>query len=115
MIYKVVDFEGKPLDARYEIDGDSIVFHSRAESSTPGAQHAHYGPALRVLLQRLSKAGLRISGAWVDSLAASRLSEEERRGLGTLRTCEECLSRESTQSRPMLIDGPLIWNPLCFR
>lgn len=64
----VLDDAGQPLDAHLELDRGDIVYHSR--SGTRGEQSARnldYGPALRLLLSRISDKGYKLRGVWLDS------------------------------------------------
>ena len=43
MTFQVVDDDGNPIDAHYEIEGASLVFHSRGGSKgSPHAQNTEY-------------------------------------------------------------------------
>jgi hypothetical protein len=68
MMYQVLNDAGDALDAHVEFDGNDLIFHSRGgKRGQPGARNLDYGPALRLLLQRLENNGLRVTGAWIDS------------------------------------------------
>jgi hypothetical protein len=67
MSYQVCADDGSLLDAHLDIDGTMLVFHSRGGSKGDKARNVDYSPALRLLLERLSKANLSVERAWVDS------------------------------------------------
>ncbi|MGN7752957.1 hypothetical protein [Sinorhizobium sp. 22678] len=79
MTYQVLKDDGAPLDAHLELEGVEFVFHSRGgKRGQPGARNLDYGPALRLLLQRIANAGLRLDGAWIDSDEVLHLPREQR-------------------------------------
>lgn len=65
--YQVLAEDGTPLDAHFDVDGNTIVFHSRGGTKGKNAKNVDYARGLRLLLQRLTKAGHRVQKAWVDS------------------------------------------------
>jgi hypothetical protein len=65
--YQVLADNGKPLDAHFDLDTDTIIFHSRGGSKKRGARNTDYSTALRLLLQRLHDANRTVENAWVDS------------------------------------------------
>ncbi|MEO7691194.1 MAG: hypothetical protein ABIS51_18065 [Sphingomonas sp.] len=67
------------MDARLEIDGNEIVFHSRGgKRGTSGARNLDYGAALRLLLHRLEDNGSTVEAAWIDSDEVLQLPRNER-------------------------------------
>lgn len=80
MAFAVLDDDDIPLDARLDIEGGELVFHSRGgKRGDPGARNLDYGPALRLLLHRLARSGRRISNAWIDSDEVLALDRDQRR------------------------------------
>lgn len=79
MVYQVLNGEGSPLDAHFEVAGRDIIFHSRGgKKNTPTIRNQDYGPALRLVLERLAGAGAAVSGVWVDTARTASLSEDQR-------------------------------------
>lgn len=78
MRYQVRDLENNLLDAHFEIDEDSVIFHSRGGSSGRGAQNKDYSLGLHAVLARLDRANLSLSGAWVDSSFVQNLPLRDR-------------------------------------
>lgn len=79
MVYLVLGDDGTPLDAHLDVVGNDIIFHSRGGTKgTPSIRNQDYGPALRLLLERLAAAGAQIEGAWVDSSRTAGFSEAQR-------------------------------------
>lgn len=77
--WQVVEPGGQILDAHLKIEGADIVLESRGGSR----QHANmrnsdYGPALRLILERLRSAGLTVEEAWVDSGRVQYLQATDR-------------------------------------
>lgn len=80
MIYQVLDEDGEAMDARLEIDGNDIVFHSRGGTrGTPNARNLDYGTALRLLLHRIEDNRAIVEAAWIDSDEVQNLPRSERR------------------------------------
>lgn len=77
-LYFLGDDDGKALDARFQVEGADIVFHSRGGAKAKGAINTDYTRALLLLVQRLAAAKVGIVGAWVDSLMAQTLPKSER-------------------------------------
>lgn len=78
MTYQAIADDGKPLDAHFDLDKDTIIFHSRGGSRKRGARNTDYSTALRLLLQRLGEAGRIIENAWVDSSAVQGMPISDR-------------------------------------
>ena len=67
MLYQMLADDGAPLDAHFEIEGNTIIFHSRGGTKGKNARNVDYSRGLRLLLQRLAAAGHPVKRAWVDS------------------------------------------------
>ena len=79
MTFQVVDDDGNPIDAHYEVEGASLVLHSRGGSKeSPHAQNTEYSLGLRTLLTRIQNSDLQIESAWVDSSRVQNLSLSQR-------------------------------------
>lgn len=79
MTYKVLDNIGRPLDARLDLDGGEIVFHSRGGTrGGASSRNLDYGKALRLLLERVAFAGRHLTGVWVDSDEVRHLPRAQR-------------------------------------
>jgi hypothetical protein len=79
MPYQVLDEDGRAMDAHIDLDPLGIVFHSRGGSRGRGdVRNQEYGPALRLVLQRIADAQVQIAGAWVDSSRVQALPIAER-------------------------------------
>lgn len=78
MPHQLLADDGTRLDARFDIEGDTIVFHSRGGSKTNGGINLDYTPALTILLTRLADGGLPVTRAWLDSQPAQGLPLEAR-------------------------------------
>lgn len=78
MPYQLIADEGHLLDAKFDIEDDSIVFHSRGGSRAKGGVNLDYTPALSVLLERLAAAGFPVTQAWLDSQPAQQLPVGDR-------------------------------------
>lgn len=79
MAFQVVDDDGNPLDAHFDLDGADMVFHSRGGTKgSAAALNTDYGRALRLLLDRIERNALGVQGAWVDSSRVQALPIEQR-------------------------------------
>jgi hypothetical protein len=78
MSFQVLSDDGKPLDAHFDVDGDTLIFHSRGGSKGKDARNADYSRALRLLLRRLTAAGYPAQRAWVDSNRVQSIAIAER-------------------------------------
>ncbi|WP_156928961.1 hypothetical protein [Bradyrhizobium sp. th.b2] len=79
MSYQVLNDDGEALDAHLDIEGNEIIFHSRGgKRGQASARNLDYGPALRLLLARLARAGTKIEGAWLDSDEVLHLPQDQR-------------------------------------
>lgn len=79
MSYQVLNDDGGALDAHLDIGGNEIIFHSRGgKRGQASARNLDYGPALRLLLARLARAGTEIEGAWLESDEVLHLPQDQR-------------------------------------
>ncbi len=79
-MYRLLDNDKEPLDATIDFDGGELILHSRGGvRGRPGSRNMDYGVSLRLLLQRIQDAQLRLAGAWLDSRDARPVSRDERR------------------------------------
>lgn len=78
MKYAVVDDTGKPLDAHFELDGTTVILHSRGGTKGKNARNTDYEAALRLLLARITSSKLAIAEVLVDSKAVKALPPEQR-------------------------------------
>jgi hypothetical protein len=67
LAYQVLAEDGTPLDAHFDVKGNTIVFHSRGGTKGKSAKNVHYARGLRLLIQRLIESGHPVQRAWVDS------------------------------------------------
>ena len=80
MSYQIHDDEHVPLDAHYDLEEDTIVYHSRGGSKgSANALNTDYSIGLKLLLTRVSKSQVSITDAWVDSSRTQALPIEDRR------------------------------------
>ncbi|RIV85955.1 HNH endonuclease [Aurantiacibacter zhengii] len=73
----ITDSEGKPLDAKIEVEGDAIIVHSRSGAGT-NARNPDYRPALEAILMRLAAIGAK-PAFYLDSRPVAHLPLERRR------------------------------------
>ena len=78
MAFQVLSDEGEEIDARFDIEGNEIIFHARGGNKENGID-AKYGPGLRTLLKRIYENGYTLSDAWVDSTRVKALDKTEKR------------------------------------
>jgi hypothetical protein len=79
MSYQVLDEAERLMDAHLDLDTSAIVFHSRGGSrGRSNSRNQDYGPALRLILERIAAARLNIDGAWVDSTRVQSLPLDQR-------------------------------------
>ena len=77
---RFLDDTGAELDAAYEVDSGDLILYSRGGSISSGqARNTDYGPAFRLLLERLQESDFQLRDVLVDSDRARHLPEEERR------------------------------------
>ena len=76
------DDSGAPIDAHFEVQSGNLVLHSRGGTKgTAQATNTDYQSALRLMLERFRRSGLKISDVWVDSSRVKNLPIERRRVL----------------------------------
>ncbi len=90
MSYQVLSEDGLPLDAHFDVEGETIIFHSRGGTKGKSARNVDYARGLRLLLQRLVEAGHPVQRAWVDSNRVQSIPIADR----------TILTREETASTP---------------
>lgn len=77
--YRLIDDDGKLLDASVEVEGAELVFHSRGgRRGAVGARNLDYGTALRLLLERIELSPLRLEDVRLDSREVQDLPDQER-------------------------------------
>ena len=77
--YQFHDDSGTPIDAHFEVQSGELVLHSRGGTiGSANARNTQYGPALRMLLERIHHSDLTLTGVWVDSTPTRRLPIEHR-------------------------------------
>lgn len=78
-LYQFHDDYGTPMDAHFEVQDEILILHSRGETiGAANARNTKYGPALRILLERIEHFKLTLVGVWVDSKRVQNISMEER-------------------------------------
>lgn len=75
------DANGNPLDAKIEVEGSTIIVHSRSGSAAASARNPDYRPALEAILERLGRAR-QAYAAYLDSQPVQHQSLGSR-ALGT--------------------------------
>ena len=79
-VYQFYDDSGALMDAHFEMQEEMLILHSRGGTiGTANAKNTEYGPALRILIERIKRAELMLVGVWVDSSRVQNLPMEERR------------------------------------
>jgi hypothetical protein len=98
MSYRVLNDDGGALDAHLDLEGNEIIFHSRGgKRGQVSARNLDYGPALRLLLTRLARSGVKIEGAWLESDEVLHLPEDQR----SLLSAQDFIAAPSTQFQYM--------------
>lgn len=77
-VFRVSADDDTAVDAHYEVDGDTIILHSRGGTKGKNAINTEYAEGLRVLLTRLSEGSIPLRRVWVDSSRVQGLSVEQR-------------------------------------
>lgn len=77
MALQVLRDDRSPLDAHLDLEGADIVFHAHGGSGDK-VVNGDYDLALRLVLERIVKSSLEITGAWVDSSTVQGLPLKER-------------------------------------
>jgi len=79
MNYQVQDDDQNLLDAKLNLDSKGIDYLSRGGSIKSGAAiNSDYGLGLRLILERIKKSNIKLSGIWVESSRVKNLPIEER-------------------------------------
>ncbi len=79
-LYQFQDASGVLLDAHFEVRNGKLFLLSRGGTKgAANARNTQYGPALRILLERINQSALSLAGAWVDSSRVQHLTMGERR------------------------------------
>lgn len=78
MVFQVQADDGSPMDAHFTLASNAIIFHGRGGNKGKKARNVDYSPALRLLLDRLSKAEIPIERVWVDSSPVQAMPIAER-------------------------------------
>jgi hypothetical protein len=76
--YQVLADDGTPLDAHFDVDDNTLIFHSRGGTKGKNATNVDYTPGLRLIVQRLTAGGYAVQRAWVDSSRVQAIPIEER-------------------------------------
>ena len=77
--YQFHDDLGAPIDSHFEVQSGALILHSRGGTiGSSNARNTQYGPALRILLERIHRSELTLTGVWVDSTPARQLPIEHR-------------------------------------
>lgn len=105
--------DGKRLDAKVEIEAETIILHSRGGAfGKSNLRNPDYRKALELILAKLKASQFRPSGVWLDSKPARALPEHERLLVGAAefsRPTEHLASEISKQAaafgRPLGTSG----------
>lgn len=82
MLVSIADDEGMPLNAKVEVEPESIILHSRGGAfGKSNLRNPDYRKALRAILERLGTDEVTPSGIWLDSQVAQRWPEDRRKVL----------------------------------
>ena len=77
--YQFHDDSGSPIDSYFEVHSSELILHSRGgKIGSVNARNTQYSMALRMLLERIDRSELTLSGVWVDSSIARRLPIAQR-------------------------------------
>ena len=77
--YQFHDDSGAPIDSHFEVQSGELILHSRGGTiGSANARNTQYGPALRILLERIHRSELTLTGVWVDSTPTRRLPIDHR-------------------------------------
>ena len=77
--YQFHDDSGAPIDSRFEVMPGELILHSRGGTiGSVNARNTQYGLALRILIERIKRSELTLTGIWVDSAPAQKLTAEQR-------------------------------------
>lgn len=73
-----LDDDGNQIDASYSIEDGDLILHSRGGAKSDDARNVDYGPALRLLLQRIKTANISLTRVLVDSSRTINLPIDDR-------------------------------------
>lgn len=77
--YQFHDDSGAPIDSCFEVQSGELILHSRGGTiGSADARNTRYSVALQILLERIDRSGLILSGVWVDSITARKLPVAKR-------------------------------------
>jgi hypothetical protein len=105
MLYQVKAADGSLLNAHFHLVGKTAWFLSRGGKKGEGSSNADYGPALRLLLERLNAATIGIEGIWVDSSSVQGIPLLDRKILTPAEWLESPQSAFTLLSRRMKAVG----------
>ena len=78
-LHKFHSDSGLPLDAHFQTQDGILILRSRGGArGSSTAQNTEYGPAFRLLLERIDQSHLELEGVWVDSNRVRKLPLSER-------------------------------------
>ncbi|UHS55500.1 HNH endonuclease [Agrobacterium vaccinii] len=79
MLTTIFDADGKPLDAKVDVEDNAVTVHSRGGAfGKPNLRNPDYRKALRVILERLAAGNATLTGVWLDSSVAKKWPENDR-------------------------------------
>ena len=109
MKYQLTRGDGTYLDARFEINKNSVYYLSRGGAKDRGAKNVDYSDGLRLLVERLRGGSITIKAAYVDSIPTQKLRLSERTilrpGEGSLAADKICTLLQSRQKKVNQEDG----------
>ena len=77
--YQFHDDSEVPIDSHFDVQSGELILHSRGGTiGSSNARNTKYGLALRLLLERIHRSELTLTGVWVDSTPARKLPIEHR-------------------------------------
>ncbi len=78
-MYTLMDDEGRKIDATFDVEHNSIIFHSRGGTKgSNSARNTDYGEGLRLIFRRLHDSSIEINRIYVDSKQVQNMSLDER-------------------------------------
>ena len=78
-LHKFQTDSGKLLDAHFETLDGTLILRSRGGAfGSSTAQNTEYGPAFRLLLERIDQSNIELDGVWVDSNRVRKLPPNKR-------------------------------------
>lgn len=79
-LHKFQNNSGLPLDAHYQTQDGTLILRSRGGAfGSRTAQNTEYGPAFRLLLERIDQSSFELEGVWVDSNRVRKLPPNAKR------------------------------------